>query len=83
MFLIGCKGYKKRTTCRFFVRKTSEIQFEPPFCFSLLAGYFSLLAGFAFEPEANNCFSIFTQAFVFFETEFILISLISLSPQNV
>ena len=31
------------------------------------------------EPEANNCFSIFTQAFVFFETEFILISLISLS----
>jgi hypothetical protein len=31
------------------------------------------------EPEANNCFSIFTQAFVFFETEFILILLISLS----
>ena len=31
------------------------------------------------EPEANNCFSIFTQAFMFFETEFILISLISLS----
>jgi hypothetical protein len=30
------------------------------------------------EPEANNCFSIFTQAFVFFETEFILISLIFL-----
>ena len=31
------------------------------------------------EPEANNCFSIFTQAFMFFQTEFILISLISLS----
>ena len=31
------------------------------------------------EPEANNCFSIFTQAFVSFETEFILISLIFLS----
>ena len=27
------------------------------------------------EPKANNCFSIFTQVFVFFETEFILISL--------
>jgi hypothetical protein len=31
------------------------------------------------EPEANNCFSIF----VFFGTEFILISLISLSVYNV
>ena len=28
-----------RTTCSFLVRKTSEIQFEPPFCFSPLAGY--------------------------------------------
>ena len=31
------------------------------------------------EPEANNCFSIFTQVFCVFGTEFILISLISLS----
>jgi hypothetical protein len=30
------------------------------------------------EPEANHCFSICTQAFVYFETEFILISLIYL-----
>ena len=30
------------------------------------------------EPEANNCFSIFTQVFCDFGTEFILISLISL-----
>jgi hypothetical protein len=37
-----------------------------------------------YSPKArwlsgNNCFSIFTQAFVFFETEFILFSFISLS----
>jgi hypothetical protein len=31
------------------------------------------------EPEANNCFSIFAQIFCVFGTEFILISLISLS----
>ena len=31
------------------------------------------------EPEANNCFSIFTQVFCVLGTEFILISLISLS----
>jgi hypothetical protein len=31
------------------------------------------------EPEANNYFSIFTQVFCVFGTEFILISLISLS----
>jgi hypothetical protein len=31
------------------------------------------------EPEGNNCLSIFTQVFCVFGTEFILISLISLS----
>jgi hypothetical protein len=31
------------------------------------------------EPEANNCFSTLTKSFVLFGTEFILISLISLS----
>jgi NADH:ubiquinone oxidoreductase subunit 3 (subunit A) len=31
------------------------------------------------EPEANNCFSIFTQVFCVFGPEFVLISLISLS----